>query len=271
MTPILYIDEFTRTSPSKDAMISILEKMGMTPIVFNGVSGRTMLSMGMLRWARRVIANNFRRLTKYQDAEIIFLEPSAWSVFRDEAPNLIGPSPIFSRCFLYDDWLIRHSDLLNLSPLNETSVCTEPTADCQNKCKSKPIELAHIGEAQPDLFQLSIPNSQLILLHEHCHQMALNPIGLSQRLLSLIPGTTVFRVGDSCCGMAGAYGYMKRNYDLSMQIGKPLFDAINQYPDAIVSAPGISCRKQILDGTGRHAFHPVELINLSFGSVGQVH
>ena len=231
MTPILYIDEFTRTSPSKDAMISILEKMGMTPIVFNGVSGRTMLSMGMLRWARRVIANNFRRLTKYQDAEIIFLEPSAWSVFRDEAPNLIGPSPIFSRCFLYDDWLLRHKEKLNLHPLDKST----------------------------------------ILLHEHCHQMALNPIGLSQRLLSLIPGTTVIRVGDSCCGMAGAYGYMKRNYDLSMQIGKPLFDAINQYPGAIVSAPGISCQKQILDGTARHAFHPVELINLSFGSAGQVH
>jgi len=229
MTTILYIDEFTRTSPSKDAMLSLLKKMGYTPIIFNGVSGRTMLSMGMLRWARRVISRNLRRLSELPEVDIIFLEPSAWSVFRDEAPNIIGPSPLFSRCFLYDDWLLRHSDQLHLSPL---------TSD--------------------------FSPSSLVLLHEHCHQMALNPIGLSQRLLSLIPDTKVIRVGDSCCGMAGAFGYQKGNYELSMQIGKPLFDEINAHPDAIVAAPGISCQKQILDGTGRHVFHPVELINKSF-------
>lgn len=236
MSVVLYIDEFTRTSPSKDAMLSLMRKMGIVPIVFNGVSGRTMLSMGMVRWARRVIANNLSRLSKYQEAEVIFLEPSAWSVYRDEAPNLVGPSPIFSRCFLYDDWLLRHSDLLKLSPLATVSKLSS-------------------FDSQP---------KSLLLLHEHCHQMALNPIGLSQRLLTLIPDTTVIRVGDSCCGMAGAYGYFRKHYDLSMQIGRPLFDAINQYPNAIVSAPGISCQKQIFDGTGRQVFHPVELINLSF-------
>jgi len=232
MNIILYIDEFTRTSPSKDAMLSLLKKMGYSPIIFNGVSGRTMLSMGMLRWARRVIASNLRRLEKYGDAEIIFLEPSAWSVFRDEAFGLIDTESLVlspKSFVLYDDWLLHHSDLLNLSPL---------TSDLSPK--------------------------SLVLLHEHCHQMALNPIGLSQRLLSLIPDTSVIRVGDSCCGMAGAFGYLKQNYELSMQIGKPLFDEINAYPNAIVSAPGVSCQKQILDGTGRTAFHPVELINMSF-------
>jgi len=186
-----------------------------------------MLSMGMVRWARRVIKSNISRLSKYPEADIIFLEPSAWSVFRDEAANLIEPSPIFSHCYLYDDWLLRHKDELHLQSLDFSP-------------------------------------KTLVLLHEHCHQKSLNPAGLSIRLLSLIPDTEVIGVGESCCGMAGAFGYFRKNYDLSMQIGKPLFDEIKAHPDAIVSAPGISCQKQILDGTCRHVYHPVELINQSF-------
>ena len=258
MSIVLYIDEFSRISPAKDAMISLLNKMGITPIIFNGISGRTMLSMGMLRWARRVIAGNLRRLSKYQDAEVVFLEPSAWSVFRDEASALLNPQdakPTAYNCHslivncqlkfvLYDEWLLRHSDKLNLHPLDIKYLSSNPVVN----------------------FQFSIFNSQLtkILLHEHCHQKALNPSGLSSRLLSLIPDTEVIAVGETCCGMAGAFGYFRKNYDLSMQIGKPLFDEINTHLDAIVSASGISCQKQIFDGTGRHAFHPVELIDLSF-------
>jgi len=235
MTTIIYIDEFTRGSKSVDALQMLLKKMGHTPIIFKGVSGRTMLSMGMVRWARRVILRNISRLAKLPEADIIFLEPSAWSVFRDEAPSLLSNaalsmSNVLSRCFLYDEWLLKHAD--ELTPLLK-----------------KP--LSHTS----------------ILLHEHCHQCALLGPGRTRRLLELIPDTTVIMVGDSCCGMAGVYGYFKVNYELSMTIGKPLFDGINAYPDAIVSAPGISCRKQILDGTGRKVFHPLEIISMNcFGN-----
>ena len=62
--------------------------------------------------------------------------------------------------------------------------------------------------------------------------------------------------------MAGAFGYEKEHYDLSMQIGElVLFPAIRkQSKDVIIAAPGTSCRHQIKDGTGRKSYHPVEIL-----------
>jgi len=50
-----------------------------------------------------------------------------------------------------------------------------------------------------------------------------------------------------------------------MQIAElKLLPAIRQAPEqAIISASGTSCRHQILDGTGRKALHPVDVLLLS--------
>ena len=63
--------------------------------------------------------------------------------------------------------------------------------------------------------------------------------------------------------MAGAFGYEAEKYNLSMQIGELLlFPAIRQVtPDELIAAPGTSCRHQILDGAGRRAWHPAEILN----------
>ena len=57
-------------------------------------------------------------------------------------------------------------------------------------------------------------------------------------------------------------GYEKEHYDLSMKIGEMvLFPAVRQAgDDNIIVAPGTSCRHQIIDGTGRKALHPVEVL-----------
>ena len=63
--------------------------------------------------------------------------------------------------------------------------------------------------------------------------------------------------------MAGAFGYEMDKYELSMQIGElVLFPAIRQEPEEhLIAASGTSCRHQILDGTGRKSWHPVEILN----------
>ena len=50
-----------------------------------------------------------------------------------------------------------------------------------------------------------------------------------------------------------------------MQIAEMnLLPAIRKAPaDVIISASGSSCRHQILDGTGRKALHPVEVLWLA--------
>ena len=62
--------------------------------------------------------------------------------------------------------------------------------------------------------------------------------------------------------MAGSFGYEKEHYDLSMKIGElGLFPEVRKTDeDTIIAASGTSCRHQIKDGTGRTAFHPIEVL-----------
>ena len=61
---------------------------------------------------------------------------------------------------------------------------------------------------------------------------------------------------------AGAFGYEKDHYDLSVAIANLalLLPALNADPTATVVATGTSCRHQIRDLTGRVALHPLELL-----------
>jgi hypothetical protein len=63
--------------------------------------------------------------------------------------------------------------------------------------------------------------------------------------------------------MAGAFGYEAEHYDLSMKIGElgvlPKMRAAPE--DAILAAPGTSCRCQIENGAGRTALHPAVILD----------
>jgi Fe-S oxidoreductase len=68
--------------------------------------------------------------------------------------------------------------------------------------------------------------------------------------------------------MAGAFGYEVDHYSISMKIaGQSLLPAIKAAihgeggEQTIISASGVSCQAQILDGAGRSATHPVILLN----------
>ncbi|HKK45714.1 MAG TPA: hypothetical protein VJ964_09345 [Balneolaceae bacterium] len=65
-----------------------------------------------------------------------------------------------------------------------------------------------------------------------------------------------------CCGMAGSFGYEDDHYQVSMNIGElRLFPALRGLPeDALICAPGFSCRHQIKDGVRRTAYHPAQLL-----------
>jgi Fe-S oxidoreductase len=103
---------------------------------------------------------------------------------------------------------------------------------------------------------------QKIYLHGHCHQKALSSVNYTLKMLSIPRGFEVKEIDCGCCGMAGSFGYEKEHYELSMAIGElKLFPAIRAAePDAVISATGTSCRHQILDGTGKIALHPVDIL-----------
>ena len=75
-----------------------------------------------------------------------------------------------------------------------------------------------------------------------------------------------YEVLDSgCCGMAGAFGFEKEHYEVSIACGErallPRVRAAD--PDTLIIANGFSCRKQIELTTGRRALHLAELLKIA--------
>ncbi|MBK9703024.1 MAG: hypothetical protein IPO75_05920 [Betaproteobacteria bacterium] len=62
--------------------------------------------------------------------------------------------------------------------------------------------------------------------------------------------------------MAGAFGYQKDHYAVSMKVAEQvLLPAVRAAAaDDIVAASGTSCRHQIADGAGRRALHTAEIL-----------
>lgn len=104
--------------------------------------------------------------------------------------------------------------------------------------------------------------SKDVYLHVHCHQKALEGISPAVTLLKSLSHISLKTIPSGCCGMAGAFGYEKEHYEISMKMGElVLFSTIRQIPEkSIVIANGSSCRSQIFHGTGRSALHLAELL-----------
>jgi hypothetical protein len=68
-----------------------------------------------------------------------------------------------------------------------------------------------------------------------------------------------------CCGMAGSFGFEHDKYEVSQAIGElELLPAVRQAPaDWLIIADGFSCREQIAQGTGRHALHLAEVLQMA--------
>src|SRR5207248_7135853 len=75
-----------------------------------------------------------------------------------------------------------------------------------------------------------------------------------------------FKVLDSeCCGMAGAFGFEKDHYDISIKVGeRVLLPAVRKADkDTLIIADGFSCREQIAQTTDRQALHLAQVIQMA--------
>lgn len=118
------------------------------------------------------------------------------------------------------------------------------------------LDLADGGELKTDFqpLELTLP------YHSPCQLRAHN-LGLPAiDLMEMIPGVKINHVQAECCGIAGTYGYKKEKHDISMAVGKPLFEQIIASGSKIAVCDSETCRWQIAKATGAKMIHPIELL-----------
>jgi FAD/FMN-containing dehydrogenase/Fe-S oxidoreductase len=190
---------------------------------------RPMLSKGFLPQARELIAAQLPPLAARvaDGTPVLGLEPSCLLTLADEWPELVpGPEAqcVAAAASLADGWL----------------AAQVKAGRCQ-----LPLRLRR----------------ETCVVHGHCHQKALVGTGGTAAALRLVPGLDVKVLPTGCCGMAGSFGFEKEHYDISVRVAElDLLPALKAEPEALVAAPGTSCRHQIHDLAERRALHPLEVL-----------
>ncbi|NNF01755.1 MAG: FAD-binding protein [Bacteroidia bacterium] len=233
----LFVDEFSNYYDVEIGKKSylLLQNLGYRVHVVNHPeSGRASISKGMLKRAKKLANANVKRFSSIvkEDSVLLGIEPSAILSFRDEYPKLVSKN-------LVD----RSNELAQL-------------VFCIDEFLSDEFKEGNIDSS------LFTENECAVSLHVHCHQKALSSPRKALEFLKIPKHYKVELIASGCCGMAGSFGYEKEHYEVSMAMGElALFPAVrNASFDSKIAASGTSCRHQILDGTGRQALHPVEII-----------
>jgi FAD/FMN-containing dehydrogenase/Fe-S oxidoreductase len=233
----LFIDEFTNYNDTEIgiAVVKLLTSLNYKVLVIDHPeSARTYISKGFLRKARKSIDHNISIFAPLLGSQkpLIGIEPSAILGFRDEFPELASDSlknaavTMSQYVFLFEEFITMEFKAGRI----RSDLFTEKTGD--------------------------------VLVHVHCQQKAVSQAAVSIEALSIPSGYRVKEIPSGCCGMAGAFGYEKEHFDLSVKIGEMILfpEVRNADNETIISAPGTSCRHHIKDGTGRKALHPAEIL-----------
>ncbi|MBI2123117.1 MAG: hypothetical protein HYT96_03050 [Armatimonadetes bacterium] len=218
------------------AAVGLLEQLGFEVVLAPaGCCGRTMISKGLLNSAKAAARRNVAALLPLAERgiSIVGCEPSCILAFRDEVPDLVPgeeAQAVARQTMLIDEFLAREHE-------------------------RTPLPLGRVS------------SGSRVLFHGHCHQKAIAGTAGARSVLTAA-GFAVEEVDSGCCGMAGSFGFEKEHYDVSRAIGeRRLLPAVRSQPPSVpIVAMGVSCRQQIVHGTGRRALHLVELLNQALRS-----
>jgi len=99
-----------------------------------------------------------------------------------------------------------------------------------------------------------------ISYHTPCHMEKLGWSIYSTSLLRMIPGLDFVPLESQCCGIAGTYGFKKENYETSQEVGKPLFNQIDNSNVDFVATDCETCKWQIEMSTTCKVMHPISIL-----------
>jgi anaerobic glycerol-3-phosphate dehydrogenase C subunit len=194
--------------------------------------GIARINTGSIKGMMEDVEKNVQMMASYvkQGLSIVFSEPSCALAVKMEYPKIVNSElvqGVADRCFDIHQFLMM---------------------------------LQERGELRQDLGEMNLT----VGYHNPCHLRALGVVKEPVELMQLIPGVTVKQFSDGCCGLVGTYGMKKKNFDLSMAIGRRLFEEIEDSGvDEVATACG-ACKLQILQGTGRKAVHPISVLAMAY-------
>lgn len=236
-TIYFFNDEFTNFNDPEIGLktIILLNQLNYKVIILKNIeSGRTYLSKGFVKKAKKIINKNIELLKNIISTKtpIIGIEPSTILTLRDENIDLATPKnineakKIAQNAFLFDEFIANEIEIGNIKKEKFTK------------------------------------KTKKILFHSHCYQKALSTSNATKKILNLPENYTAKEINTGCCGMAGAFGYEKEHYQLSMKVGEmKLFPAIRNTPENIeIVANGTSCRHHIKHATEITPKHPAEIL-----------
>ena len=232
---VLWPDTFNNhfTPETAIAAADVLERAGYDVVIPRKrvCCGRPLYDWGFLKSAKKLLRETLEVLAPEleEGLPVIGLEPSCVSVFRDELVNLFP-----------DD--ARAKQLAGAAmTLSEFFV----------REKIEPP---------------SLPRKAIV--QAHCHHKSIMRFDAEEALLRKM-GLDLTHPDSGCCGMAGAFGFEEKNYELSMRVGERVLLPLvrESAADTLIIANGFSCREQIEQGTGRETLHLAQVLKLAYFGV----
>ena len=220
------------------AAVYVLKALGFeVTIPPQGCCGLPLLSNGEFKPARRYHRRNVDALAAYarRGIPIVGTSTSCTLTLKDEAPELLEMWDEDTRLVAQNTYDL-HEFLLGMLSAGEW---------ISEDLRPIPLRLAY---------------------HQPCQYRAHGLGSPAAEVLRRIPQLEILASHAACCGIAGTYGYKKEKYNISMDVGKPLFDFVLQVGGPLAVCDSETCRWQIAHGTGVPAIHPVELLAYALGA-----
>jgi FAD/FMN-containing dehydrogenase/Fe-S oxidoreductase len=225
---ILWPDTFNNyfKPQTSQAAVEVLEAAGYEVVVPQQhlCCGRPLYDYGFLDMAKSYLRRVLAALGPEIEAgtPMVVLEPSCGSVFRDDLSGLM------------------------------------PESQAAEKLREQTFTLAEFleqnGYQPPKLARKAI-------VHGHCHHKAIMRLKEEKQVMEKM-GLECRLLDSGCCGMAGAFGYERDHYDVSVAVGeRVLLPEVRKAEDStLIIADGFSCQSQIEQQAGRRALHLAEVV-----------
>lgn len=111
------------------------------------------------------------------------------------------------------------------------------------------------------------PLREDLVYHQPCHLQVQNIGPKSWELLTLLTGREIGCI-TRCSGHDGTWSMKREYHELSHRVGEKLYDRVREAPGSLVACDCSLAQKQITQGTGRRALHPILLLARAYGLEG---